>query len=268
MNQIRIYQTPAEFGQTAAQVLAVQPGVDVLSVNDLTLDLRVAGRSVQADLHSFYRVYRDAPEQQPAIMQELVQSLTHVPPDLGETDPAGLLGRVMPMIKPLAMLNDVYERQLPMLAYRPLAADLMTAYVIDRGQSVAYINQQHLEAWGVTEATLHERALANLRAKDWMPYPGMLGAGKGALLIFSSRDGYDATRILVSELFADFAAQLPGNLVIGVPNRDFLIAFSDADRRVFAQIKAQIDVDVRTQPHPLTTYLFTLHAQQLQVYTS
>ncbi len=267
MNEIRIYQTPTEFSHAVARVLEAQPDMHVVSVNELTLDLRVTGRRVQADLATFYRAYRDAPEQQPAIIQELVQSLVSVPSDPSDTDPTRLLDRVMPMLKPLVLLNDVYERQLPMLVYRPLVGDLLISYVIDQGQSVAYINEQHLHAWGVNEATLHERALANLRARDWTPYPGVLGAGKGALLIFNSGDGYDATRLLLPELFVDFVARLPGNLVIGVPNRDFLIAFSDADQRVFAQVKAQIDVDARTQSHPLTAQLFTLREQQLQVYT-
>jgi uncharacterized protein YtpQ (UPF0354 family) len=183
-------------------------------------------------------------------------------------DPQALLARVMPMVKPIMLLNEVYERGLPMLAYRPLAGDLLTAYVIPDEQSVGYLNERHLRTWNVTEAELHEHALANLRAKAWMPYPGVLGAGKSALLILNCRDGYDASRVLLPELFAEFHARVPGTMVIGVPNRDFLIAFSDADRRVFAQVAAQIEKDAQTQAHPLTAQLLTINGGQVVVYNS
>jgi uncharacterized protein YtpQ (UPF0354 family) len=94
----------------------------------------------------------------------------------------------------------------------------------------------------------------------------VLGAGKGALLIFNTGDGYDAARIVLPELFREFEARLPGTLVIGVPNRDFLIAFSDANRRVFDQIAAQVATDAQTQAHALTAQLFTFEHEQLVVY--
>ena len=266
MNEQETYQTPEAWSRTAAAALRDVPGVDIVHVDDLLLDLHVRGRRVQADITTFYAAYRSAPDQQPLILQELVQSLVAVPVEPDSIDPQALLARVMPMVKPLALLNEVYERKLPMLAYRLLAGELLVAYVIDEGDSVGYLNEGHLRMWNIGEVELHERALANLRAKAWTPYPGVLGAGKGALMIFNSRDGYDAARIVLPELFAEFAARLPGTLVVGVPNRDFLIAFSDANRRVFDQIAAQVATDAQTQAHALTAQLFTFEDGQLVVY--
>jgi hypothetical protein len=57
--------------------------------------------------------------------------------------------RIFPMLKPINLLVFVRERNLPMLVYRPFLADLMITYVVDEARSVAYINEQHLERWGV-----------------------------------------------------------------------------------------------------------------------
>ena len=196
----------------------------------------------------------------------LRDALLDLPPDRTEDDPDVLLERVMPMLKPLALLNTVREQRLPMLVYRPLVGELMLTYVIDEERSVTFINEDHLRAWGVDEPTLYRRAIYNLRAKPWTPRPGLIGAGPGALLIFNGRDGYDATRVILPELFQRFAAAIPGNLVIGVPNRDFLIAFGDADAQVFAQIRAQIEVDAATQQHPISAQLLTYRDGALAVY--
>lgn len=256
----------AEFTQAAAQALAAHPEIEILSIDELTLSLRIGGRELTSDLTSFYQLYRQSPGDLAAVHAALLDVLLDQPPDRSEDDPAVLLDRILPMLKPLALLEQVRAQKLPLLVYRPLAGDLMVCYVIDEGQSVAFINEEHLARWGVSEPQLYRRALANLRAKAWQPHPGQIGSGKGGLLIFNGRDGYDATRLLLPELFAEFAASTPGNLVIGVPNRDFLIAFSDADPRVFEKVRAQIDIDLRTQPNSLSAQLLVLREGQLQVY--
>ncbi len=266
MSDHPIILSPYEFTQAAAQMLATHGEVEVVDLGDLTLELRVGGRDVTGDLHNFYALYRNSPDQLPVIWDALRDALLDLPPDRTEDDPDVLLERVMPMLKPLALLNTVREQRLPMLVYRPLVGELMLTYVIDEERSVTFINEDHLRAWGVDEPTLYRRAIYNLRAKPWTPRPGLIGAGPGALLIFNGRDGYDATRVILPELFQRFAAAIPGNLVIGVPNRDFLIAFGDADAQVFAQIRAQIEVDAATQQHPISAQLLTYRDGALAVY--
>lgn len=266
MSTNRTLLNPAEFTQAAAQMLAAYPDVEVVEIERLSLDLRVRGREVSSDLRNFYQLYTSSPDQLAVIWQALSDALLDLPPDRTEDDPSVLLDRVMPMLKPLALLEQVRAQGIPMLAYRPLLGDLMIAYVIDEEQSVAYINEDHLARWNVTEPVLYGRALYNLRAKPWTPRPGLMGTGANALLIFNGRDGYDATRLLMPELFTDFAAHIPGNLVLGVPNRDFLIAFSDADPRIFGQIRLQIETDARTQTQPLSLRLWTYRDGQLALY--
>jgi hypothetical protein len=263
-----ILRSPVEFTQAAAQMLSAQPDVELIGIGELTLNIRVRGREVIGDLESFYNVYRTSPERLPEVWQLLTEALLDQPVDRSEDDPDLLLDRVLPMLKPLALLSELRTQKLPLVVYRPLVGELMITYVIDEGQSVVFLNEGHLAKWGVTEAVLYRHALGNLRAKRWTPYPGVIGSGKAALLILNGRDGYDATRLLLPELFADFVAGMPGTVVFGVPNRDFLIAFCDADPRVFNQVRTQIEVDVRTQPHPLTEHLLTFVDGQLQLYTS
>jgi hypothetical protein len=266
MNNHDIMLSPYEFTQAAAQMLATHAEVEVIDLGDLTLQLRVGGRDVTGDLENFYALYRSSPDQLPAIWDALRDALLDLPPDRSEDDPEVLLERVLPMLKPLALLSSVREQKLPMLAYRPLVGELMLTYVIDEDRSVTYINEDHLRAWGVDEPALYNRAIYNLRVRPWSPRPGLIGSGSGALLIFNGRDGYDATRAILPELFASFAAAIPGNVVIGVPNRDFLIAFSDADRGVFEQIRAQIATDAEAQQYPISAELLTYREGRLDLY--
>jgi uncharacterized protein YtpQ (UPF0354 family) len=180
---------------------------------------------------------------------------------------AVLRERVFPMLKPLALLATVRERSLPMLVYRPLLADLMITYVIDEAGSLAYINENHLERWGIADHELHAQAMTNLEARtaDRGSYT-VAGEGAQRLIVFNAQDGFDATRLLLSGLLAQIRPQFPGKMVIGIPNRDFLIAFSDADRNILANVAIQIQRDAAERDHGLTDQLFTLANGEVREY--
>ena len=59
-------------------------------------------------------------------------------------------------------------------------------------------------------------------------------------------------------MLAGWARDLPGNLVIGIPNRDFLIAFSDANPEILRAVAAQVQADAVQRQYGLTEQLFTL----------
>jgi uncharacterized protein YtpQ (UPF0354 family) len=188
-------------------------------------------------------------------------------PDRTANDYAELADRIYPMLKPLALLAEVSERGLPMLAYREFLSDLIIAYVIDEERSVSYINENHLERWEVAVVDLHERAIENLRRRtaDTVRYT-TVGEGEQQLFIFNSGDGYDASRLLLSDVLAEWARQMPGRLVIGVPNRDFMIAFSDANPEILRAVAAQVQADAVRREYALTDQLFTLAGDVVKEY--
>jgi uncharacterized protein YtpQ (UPF0354 family) len=175
--------------------------------------------------------------------------------------------RVMPILKPLELLVTVRERKLPMLVYRPFLGDLMITYVIGEGGRLAYINEQHLERWQIGAHELHDQAIANLRARtEAIGSYTTTGEGPQRLVIFNTQDGFDATRLLLSDMLAGLRGQFPGKMVIGIPNRDFMILFSDADRTILANVAAQIEADATQQANGLTDRLFTLDAGGVHEY--
>jgi len=202
------------------------------------------------------------------VAQTFARVLLGIQPDRSADDYADLADRIYPMLKPIDLLVTVRERNLPMLAYREFLADLMVTYVIDEKQSVAFINEDHLERWGVSVQDLHERSIENLRRRTLEEVDYVTaGEGEQRLFIFSSNDGYDATRLLLSDVLAGWARELPGNLVIGIPNRDFLIAFSDANPEILRSVAHQIQADSAQQEHGLTDQLFTLVDGVVREYT-
>lgn len=238
--------------------LTVYDEIEVLGRTGDELRLRVRGATLTASLANFYAAYARDPGQLDVVFENFVSAMLGLRADRSSSDFAALADRIFPMVKPIELLVEVRERRLPMLAYREFLGDLIIAYVIDEERSVAYINEDHLERWGVSVQDLHTCALENLRRRTeaQVKYT-TVGAGEQRLFIYNSGDGYDAARLLLADVLAGWARALPGNLVIGIPNRDFLIAFSDANPEILRAVAAQVQADA-AQRQGLTDQLFTL----------
>ncbi len=242
-------------------------GIEVVNGDGVTLTLRVDGVETEADLGRLYRAYQRNPGQLEAVGRTFVRALGGAATASGSDSFDDLADRVMPVIRSLELLVLVRERTLPMLVYRDFLAGLMIAYVIDEPQSLAYINEDQLERWGLASHELHERALANLRRRtdDDAPYT-TVGAGDQRLFIYSANDGYDAARLLLTETMAEWSRQVRGRLVIGIPNRDFLIAVGDGNPDILRAVAAQIQVDSQQRESGLTDQLFTFSGGQIRTY--
>ena len=256
-----------EFGDVVEERLEQLGGLEELSRDGMEVRFRWHGRSVVSELEHFYNAYRRSPAQLESILESLEAAVRSFAPDRGPQLWDELEDRIYPMIKPVEMLAEVAERNLPQLIYRPFMADLIVCYVIDEPESVAFVNEEHLKTWGVLETTLYTRAVDNLRIKTLKPGTAQVyGEGAEMLLIYAALDGYDAARILLSEIMTEWDAIVPGRLVIGIPNRDFLVGFSDANPAVLQRMALQIAQDATQRDYGLTDQLWTIVEGRLVPY--
>jgi len=65
---------------------------------------------------------------------------------------------------------------------------------------------------------------------------------------------------------ATWAERTPGRMLIGIPNRDFLIAFSDRDPAHVAAIAGQVRRDAAKRDHPLCTDLLLWQNGRIREY--
>jgi uncharacterized protein YtpQ (UPF0354 family) len=183
------------------------------------------------------------------------------------TNFASLRTRIYPMLKPVELLIAVREQNIPMLTYQLFLADLIITYVIEEQGKISYINEQHMEHWGTDMTTLHALALDNLRTRTAHVAYTTVGEGEQRLFIYNSQDGYDATRLLLPEVLDPWRTILPGHMVIGIPNRDFLVAFSDTNQHTLTNLAHQIQLDKEQHTAGLTDQLFTLSQGTVHEYT-
>ncbi len=260
---------PEQFAQYLERRLVLNDDeIELQGRTGTQLRLRVNGKDVVADAMNFYQAYANDPSQLDMVARNFVQALLSGLPDRTVQDFNVLSDRIFPMLKPIAMLATVRERNLSMLVYREFLADLIITYVVDEARSVTFLNEGHLAKWDVSAQDLHEKALRNLqrRTSEGANYT-TAGSGDQTLFIFNTNDGYDATRLLLTDVLASWVTHMRGNLVIGIPNRDFLVAFSDADPDIVQAVAQQVQADAAQREYGLTDQLFTFANGQVREYS-
>jgi hypothetical protein len=154
------------------------------------------------------------------------------------------------------------------LLVRPFSKVTRVAYVIDGDKAVQYVMAKHLAAWSTDTNSVHAAGIANLEvlSQDLPINVQSARGGPGRYAMISIADSYAAARLLAPNFMQRLRDALGPTIIVGVPNRDFLIAWTPdySKRQEFA---AQVGKDSKTQAYALTDELFVSSAAGLRVAT-
>lgn len=221
--------------------------------------------SVAIDIEPFERAYRRRPDAVAAVLSTLLRVSRG---EKGIADPGyqAIANQIIPQLKPIALLADLIERGAEPIIYRVFLADLIITYAIHDGKRLSYLTETQLDRWNISEHTVHAQAITNLHDRSQhVPYH-KAGDGTQQVVVFDVNDGLDATRILLPDIIQSASQDIPGELVIGIPNRDFLVIVSADDPDRVAAVALQITRDMRQHAYGLSNRLFTIRHNQVREY--
>ncbi len=238
------------FGRTRQRLLAhlqrTAPEITVRHATDIGFVADVLGAEVNVDLASLLR-RRAAAVAEEAWFDRVIDGIRAQVPEPKLAPFPLVADRVMPLLKPMAYV-EIFERYPPALrlAWRSLAPGVAVTYVITAMDRRTTITAGMLQAWNTTVGALHALAVENLRKHT----EHILGEIDGPRARYEHLDGFDATRILVTDLV------VPGGItdpLIGIPEESvLLIAPASAQDRLAAETAAQHASSAR----PLSPRLF------------
>lgn len=185
---------------------------------------------------------------------------------LMEQEFAEIRERLYPMMMDPAQLQEKGQGQ--MLSGQ-IADLLYVIYAIEEpNDKVRYVAMQDLRDWGVSHSTVHVTALKNLdRLTKGKRVHKLAGpGGERPMFIWNLQDGYDAARILLPKWLDDFAESVEGNLLVGVPHRNWLVAFGDEDPALVEMIQRRVAQEHREAGFPVSPYLYSWDGMTLERY--
>jgi uncharacterized protein YtpQ (UPF0354 family) len=198
-------------------------------------------------------------------LDQVLASFSGARPGTREYDDyAAVRERLMPQLKSEAWVNETAGgAELIRVEFAP---GLLMCFAIDSPTRMAYVTRDMLAKWDVPLERVQGVAQDNLAAKSQNTEATLLNGedGRPYAAIINTQDGYDATRLALPSVRENFAAELGDEYLVGLPNRDFLVAFSARNLELAAGIIRQIRHDYHQMNHPITETIYRVSADFIE----
>jgi uncharacterized protein YtpQ (UPF0354 family) len=246
---------PRAFTEVVAKAAAaLVPSAKVAVTGDLELETRSAGgETTTTDLNNAYQLYVQHPEH----LDDVIRRYARV---LADTVQAGAnatvdRSRIVPVIKSRQWVEGMRQvqdgqnnTQKARLLTEPFNAQLAIVYAEDRPSSTRYLTTRD-DAGDSTQ--LHDLALANLRRV--LPKIEMRSGADGTFLV-TAGGTYEASLLLVDDLWSGGQIKVDGDIVVAVPARDVLLVTGSHNRAGIRNLH-DLAAKLATGPYALTPVL-------------
>jgi uncharacterized protein YtpQ (UPF0354 family) len=243
---------PAEFTREFARALtAALPTATVTIKGDLHLGVRdTDGTDRDISLNNAYRDYAHDPTRFGDLVQAFAAAMTRSR-EPAKLDPAN----IVPVIKDKQWLADLQrtlkERGTPQeWAHEPFNNELVIVYAEDDKTSTRYLGAS--EVAGIERKELRALALDNLRRI----LPRIQVHDRGGFYIISAGGDYEASLLLIDEIWSGGSIKVDGDIVVAIPARDALLATGSRNRSALRAIRQAAAKLAAEDPHGLTGTLF------------
>jgi len=249
--------TPAQFTQEfVEEVRKTRPSLVATVEADLQVRIETPdGAHSTTFLENAYQLALQDPEARGAVIRGYVQAILEPKSTVEPVDRT----RIVPVVKDRAWLSDIGAALAARGAEKPLEQvhedlneDLVVVYAVDDPKSIRYLTPEDLTTIGVQREELRALALDNLRRI--LP---MIEISAGPLFSMISAGGdYDASLLLLDEIWTGGSIHVDGDIVVAVPSRDVLLVSGSRNAEGIAKMRELAAKNVQDSPYRLTATLF------------
>lgn len=243
---------PEAFSEQVARIIErIDPQSAIEFVG--ALDLTINGRRL--DLESLYRMVHYNADRGVEIVEHFLDHFLEgeaasnlpIPFDLARQ-------RLMPRIQPESIFEHL-DREL--VVHQPFVNDTVVIYVIDMPYVTVSITVEQMIKWGIDADQIDELARTNLKTfSPRLSVRFVESQNGGRAAIFLEHDGYDASRLLLENLYQFLAPEMGGNFLVATPARDTFVAVTPQHGDFVEEIHRRVTKDYKRLPYPITDKYF------------
>ena len=245
--------TPPAFTQEFARALArTRPSANVSVAGDLKLTIKeMDGLVRNIQLNNAYNEYKLDPQR----FDDLVATFSAIFSQSASKEAELDRTRIIPVIKDRQWLDELHNTlKAKGVAQQHLADrfndELVIVYAQDDPNRMRYLTTQ--EDFGLSREELRSLAIANL--KRVLPKIEMGRVGDVALM--SAGGNYEASLLLIDDIWSSGQIQVNGDIVVAIPTRDTLLVTGSRSRSGLKLVR-ELTAKFKAQgPYELTDTLF------------
>lgn len=235
----------------ASLIRKIQPECEIELIGPR--ELVINGRRL--DLENLYRMVNHEPERGEEIVERYLDQLfSGEAAQIGHFSLEFARPRIMPRIQPESIFNHLSRE---MVAHSEFVNGTVVVYVIDLPQMTVSITTEQMIRWGLDADQLEHIARENLDhytpALDLQVVTSKEG---GRAIIVAEQDGYDAARLLLSNLHERLAPRLGKDFLVALPARDMFLAMTPGPDDFVRRLTDRVEHDFKRLPYPITPELF------------
>jgi uncharacterized protein YtpQ (UPF0354 family) len=118
---------------------------------------------------------------------------------------------------------------------------------------------------GLRRDVVHAAAIRNLTRDCASATFKFFDSDEGGVLLFDSEGGLHASRLLLPGIYRWLNKFMGGPFVVGIPNRDVLIAVAETNRTALEGLPADLEASYRTTRFPITLRTFRVTPDGLAI---
>ena len=246
-----------------------EAGFTVEKREGLNLYVMLHGEALACNLKQAYQAYQASPHRLDEVVAAHLGALQKVPPPAPRPTEKEAAESLLPLLQQTQWLTQAALQNTVPVFSRPFLKGLVITYIFDFPHHRAYINTdmwaQMTQNGLVPAEAIHQHALQNLHLRTTPDTYETFGVGNKTMIVCQTHDGYAATRVLLPDLMEKWAKRIPGRMLIGIPNRDFLIAFGERHPDQPA-LTRQIRRDAKRGQDPLSKHLLIWQNGKIREY--
>lgn len=238
-------------------------------IADLELKVKMAdGASHSIFLDNAYNQYCNDPAQRDEILETYIHSFLEVTSNReAPIDPK----RIVPVIKDRGWMEGIQEtlrerggndQELPAYVTDPYNSELAIFYAEDSPKNIRYLTEEAFAELHLDRATLREQAIGNLM--DLINGYEVMG-GDGLYMITAGGD-YEASLLLVDQIWDAEAMPVDGEYVVAIPARDLLIVTGSGNTEAIERLRDMANESAASFSYSLTPVLFIRKDGAFEVY--
>ena len=207
------------------------------------------GGEHQIYLNNAYGLYLQDNESLEEVLDLYVTSLFEaIAPD----DAGVAASDIVPVVKDTGWLEEVAEStgggERPEYMQRPLTDGLLVIYAEDSPTSIRYIDKQSIEEAGIDANAIAALAVRNLLNK--LPEIEVFGAD--GLYMITAGGNYEASLLLVDDIWDPTNFDIEGDIIVSVPARDVLLVSGSEETEKLGEL-----IDLSKSIHAESPYFIT-----------
>jgi uncharacterized protein YtpQ (UPF0354 family) len=233
--------------------------------DDSTIEAKFNDNDIRISVDNAYREYTASPD---SLRQVLTKYLT-VTGELFSSKEKISIDQIVPIIKPISYLDDIRSAAKKMGAtkdvegvYEKYNDQLIIAYAQDAKNSIQYLTHKDLKSLSIKEDSLRKIATSNL---DKLLTNIERRGGDGLYMLTAGGD-YEASVILLDNIFTKESLPVNGDFVIAIPNRDMLLVTGSNDKTGISKMKEMVAKSFAKGSYQISEYLYKWNGRTFEKY--